>query len=296
MSRVASAGRLRPAGGFELTSWYFFRVSGVLLLVLALGHILITHYLNVPSFTTFDFVAARWSNPLWRTFDWLLLTLALLHGANGARVAVDDWVRWPGWRVVLHSANASVTLIFLALGTVTIFMFSPAQRVGPMSGQLWPCYLMDGFLIALSLATYAGVLAVLVAIVRLLAGVARLGYVGDPGMFAWVLHRATGLGVLGFLLIHIIDIMYVNLGADVYDCTVRAYASPILIPMEIALVAAVLYHAFNGVRVLLIDFWRGGVRNERPLFYAALVLSALLTLPSAWVIIVHFLTQGAERP
>ena len=67
---VASAAGSRPVGGAGITVpgadrlvWYFMRLSGALLIILAGGHILITHYLNGPSETTFSFVTARWSNP-----------------------------------------------------------------------------------------------------------------------------------------------------------------------------------------------------------------------------------------
>ena len=77
---VASAAGSRPVGGAGITIpgadrlvWYFMRLSGALLIILAGGHIVITHYLNVPSETTFAFVTDRWANPYWRTFDWLLL-------------------------------------------------------------------------------------------------------------------------------------------------------------------------------------------------------------------------------
>ena len=102
--------------GFDRFAWYFFRVSGLLLVVLAGGHLFITHYLNVPSDTTFDFVSARWANPLWRTFDMLLLVMALWHGLLGMRTIVIDWVKSAGWRVVLTSLTWVVGLLFTSLG------------------------------------------------------------------------------------------------------------------------------------------------------------------------------------
>src|SRR3712207_1150084 len=104
---MASVSSERSSGGYGVAIpgadrivWYFLRVSGVLLILLAGGHLLITHYLNVPSETTFSFVAARWANPLWRTFDWLLLMAALWHGVLGLRYSVTDYLRRPGWRVL----------------------------------------------------------------------------------------------------------------------------------------------------------------------------------------------------
>ena len=104
------------------------------------------------------------------------------------------------------------------------------------------------------------------------------------------MHRATGIGVLFFLLVHIVDIALIGLGRDLYDETVAFYATPFLIPMEIMLVGAVIYHSLNGIRIILIDFWKpGGVRYERPLYYATLGLTVLLTLPSGIVILMHAL-------
>ena len=62
------------------------------------------------------------------------------------------------------------------------------------------------------------------------------------------------------------------------------YAHPVLIPMEILLVGAVVYHTLNGIRVMTIDFTSGGYRREKMSFAIVLILSILLTLPSAWII------------
>ena len=99
-------GRARPsdANGVELFSWYFFRVSGLLLVILALLHVVIMHVVNTVDEIDYKFVADRWDSPFWKVYDFLLLTLALLHGLNGARVSIEDYVRRPGWRVAAHTA------------------------------------------------------------------------------------------------------------------------------------------------------------------------------------------------
>ncbi|HYZ14390.1 MAG TPA: succinate dehydrogenase hydrophobic membrane anchor subunit [Actinomycetota bacterium] len=118
--------RDRPAGGFELWSWLFMRVSGVALLVLAVGHVLIMHVLDEGvSRVDFEFVQLRWQSPLWRTWDWALLVLALLHGVNGLRVTVQDYVRWPGARFALNVLFALTGFVLFVLGTVIVFTFDP---------------------------------------------------------------------------------------------------------------------------------------------------------------------------
>jgi succinate dehydrogenase / fumarate reductase membrane anchor subunit len=108
---------------FELWSWYFFRVSGVLILFLVFGHILVVHILNNVDDITYQFVANRWQSLGWRFYDWLLLALTLTHGQNGLRVMIDDYVHQPAWRLIAHTLNWSVLGVFLALGTLTIVTF-----------------------------------------------------------------------------------------------------------------------------------------------------------------------------
>jgi len=114
----------RPAGSnFELWSWYFFRVSGVLLLVLAFGHLLIVHIINNVDVINYEFVALRWQTLGWRAYDWLLLFLAIIHGQNGLRVLIDDYVHTRGWRTFAHTANWVFLGFFLAIGTLVIVSF-----------------------------------------------------------------------------------------------------------------------------------------------------------------------------
>lgn len=115
----------------QVWSWFFMRVSGLFLLFLALGHLAIMHVLGGGvDRIDFDFVAARWSGLFWRSYDWLLLALALLHGAGGARVVIEDYVRNRRWRTGLKAVLYSATALFLALGTLVIVTFSPAQMAG----------------------------------------------------------------------------------------------------------------------------------------------------------------------
>jgi succinate dehydrogenase cytochrome b556 subunit len=276
-----------PAGGDQL-SWYFFRLSGALLIGLALGHLFITHYLHVPSETNFDFVAERYANPLWRTFDWLLLMMALWHGLLGVRVSIIDYVGSAGWRVLLFSVNWAIGAIFTLLGTVTILTFDEAaarNNTGPLAGEKWIGDVLGYSLYVVAAGTYIAVVLLAIWAIRERSAGRPLIYQGDSGQYAWVLHRATGLGIVFFLLVHILDIMLIGLGRNVYNHTVEFYGRPFIIPMEIALVGAVIYHALNGLRVILIDFWPKGVKNQRTMYYAALIAAVALTIPSAIIIL-----------
>ena len=131
--RIASGYGPRPAGagGFETFSWYFFRVSGIALIFLALIHILLNHVTTDVSCTSYQLVALRYTNPFWRLYDWLLLTLALLHGMNGLRVVIDDYVHSRGWRLTLQSVAGLVTLAYFMLGTITLITFQASGALGP---------------------------------------------------------------------------------------------------------------------------------------------------------------------
>jgi len=129
--RISSGYGPRPAGGgFEMFSWYFFRISGVALIFLAIIHLFVNHVTTDVSCTSYQLVSIRYQNPFWRLYDWLLLTLALLHGMNGLRILIDDYVHTNGWRLSLQSLLAVVTLIFFMLGTITLITFHGAN-VGP---------------------------------------------------------------------------------------------------------------------------------------------------------------------
>jgi succinate dehydrogenase / fumarate reductase membrane anchor subunit len=112
----------------EAWSWAFMRLSGLALVLLALVHFTITHIVNDVARTDYDFVAERWHNPAWRVFDWLLLVLALTHGANGLRWIVDDYVRRPGRRKAAMGLVYGLTAALVLVGTLTILAFPSRPR------------------------------------------------------------------------------------------------------------------------------------------------------------------------
>jgi len=276
--------------GSERLVWYFLRISGLALVILAVAHLLITHFANVPSETVFDFVANRWASPFWRTFDTLLLFFALWHGILGLRSIMIDLVRIPGWRVALNGLLWIVGIVFFGLGLVTIFAFDEAAgraNTGPLADAFWVADVIKWALLLFAAVAYIGAVLLVIYLVRHISAGTRPVYRGDLGQYAWVLHRVTGAGIVFFLLIHIIDIMLIGFGRDVYDDAVAVYSNAFLIPLEIALVGAVFYHTLNGLRIIFLNFSNTGVRLEKQLFWAALGLTVVITAISAWIIIAH---------
>ena len=125
------SGRDRPIGGFELWSWLFMRISGLVLVVLAVGHVVIMSVVDqgIDRIDS-EFVAQRWTGPFWRVWDWALLSLALLHGINGLRVITQDYVKWPQWRFAVNMFFYVLGFALFLLGTVVVLTFDPATVFG----------------------------------------------------------------------------------------------------------------------------------------------------------------------
>jgi succinate dehydrogenase / fumarate reductase, membrane anchor subunit len=121
----AFAAERRPSP-FEVWSWFFMRISGVVLVFLVLIHVYIMHLVDEGvARVNFAFVAERWESLGWKTFDWLLLFLALLHGANGLRIVIDDYVHRPGLRTMIKGTLYTITGILMVMGTAVIVTFDP---------------------------------------------------------------------------------------------------------------------------------------------------------------------------
>ena len=111
---------------FELNAWLFMRISGVVLIILVLGHLLIMNVLDGGvQRINFAFVAGRWSSPFWQVWDLLQLWLAMIHGANGLRTIINDYSERDQTRFWLKAALMVATVFTIALGTLVIFTFDP---------------------------------------------------------------------------------------------------------------------------------------------------------------------------
>ena len=97
-------------------------------------------------------------------------------------------------------------------------------------------------------------------------------YRGREGMWSWVLHRITGVAIFFFLLVHVLDTSLVRVSPEAYNAVIAAYQTPIMGLGEVALVGAIVFHAFNGLRIILVDFWSWATRNQKVLFYVVIAL------------------------
>jgi succinate dehydrogenase / fumarate reductase cytochrome b subunit len=98
-------------------------------------------------------------------------------------------------------------------------------------------------------------------------------YRGQSGMWSWLFHRITGVAILLFLLIHIVDITMLGFGPTVYNNALTVFATPIVRFFSLALIASVLYHSFNGIRITLIDFWPRGAKYQSVMWAIVMVVT-----------------------
>ena len=121
-----STHRKTSGTNFEKNSWIFMRASGLILVVLVLGHLLIMNVLDGGvQRINFAFVAGRWSSPFWQFWDLTMLWLAMLHGTNGLRVIIGDYAKSGKTRFWLRGVLYTATAATIILGTLVIFTFDP---------------------------------------------------------------------------------------------------------------------------------------------------------------------------
>ncbi|MDO4241909.1 MAG: succinate dehydrogenase, cytochrome b556 subunit [Microbacteriaceae bacterium] len=103
-------------------------------------------------------------------------------------------------------------------------------------------------------------------------------YRGGEGMWSWVLHRITGIALYFFLLVHVLDTALIRVSPEAYNAVIGTYKNPIMGIGELGLVAAVIFHALNGLRVILVDYWSKGAKYQRAMFWIVVAVWAILML------------------
>jgi succinate dehydrogenase / fumarate reductase, cytochrome b subunit len=142
--------------------------------------------------------------------------------------------------------------------------------------------LIEGLVFVLTVGS--GLVAAVLLVDLLRVGKRRRGvaYKGGIGQWSWVAHRVTGILVVAFLFGHIVDTFGVGFGPELYDETISLYQQWWFKPFEVALVAAVVYHAFNGLRIILFDFWPHLALKQKLFAKIQLAAFAIAFLPAAF--------------
>jgi len=110
----------------EVWWWFFMRISGLILLFLVLIHLYVMHLTGEGvDQVTYAFVAERWANVGWKTFDLVMLVLSLIHGANGMRIVIEDYVRSPAKRTAAKGFLYASSAILMIMGIAVLITFTP---------------------------------------------------------------------------------------------------------------------------------------------------------------------------
>jgi succinate dehydrogenase / fumarate reductase cytochrome b subunit len=117
-------------------------------------------------------------------------------------------------------------------------------------------------------------------------------YKGSPGQWSWLAHRITGVAVILFLFAHIVDTAVVAWGPEAYGRVTSVYHNPVVKLLELGLVAAVLYHAINGVKVMIFDFWPSTARRMKPISAVSTLLFLASMAPITWIMGIDILNDA----
>ncbi|MEW6422582.1 MAG: succinate dehydrogenase, cytochrome b556 subunit [Deinococcota bacterium] len=114
-------------------------------------------------------------------------------------------------------------------------------------------------------------------------------YRGREGQWAFLLHRLSGLAILAYLLLHVISISLFMFGERAYMAVHRTYDLAVFRIGLILIVAGVVYHAFNGLRIIVMDFTGRGVAYQRQMWYAVLAITVVSVLYTASMVVPRIL-------
>lgn len=110
-------------------------------------------------------------------------------------------------------------------------------------------------------------------------------YKGGEGMWAWLFHRIAGVAIALFLFLHVFDIYLIGWGRDVFNKIIALYRHPLFELGAIALIAAVLFHALNGIRLIIVNLFPQATAVQKHMFYVELFIVAVVFIPVAYVML-----------
>jgi succinate dehydrogenase / fumarate reductase cytochrome b subunit len=147
---------------------------------------------------------------------------------------------------------------------------------------MWVPKIVEGFVFVLTLGAGLFALYMLVDLFRWRSKQWGPHYKGGLGQWSWAAHRITGLGVLAFLVGHIVDTFMVGFGPEYYDETIKLYQYWWFKPLEVVLIGATLYHGFNGLRIIAFDFWPRLALKQKQFAVVQLALTLACFAPVAF--------------
>ncbi len=128
-TRRYSEARVQAGNNLELAWWVFMRLSGLLLVFLLIGHFYLQNIVINVDKVDYGYVAKQLSQTTWKVYDWLLLSLALLHGTNGTRYVINDYIKNEVTRFWLKALLYAAIFILFLLGSLVLFNYNFQQPV-----------------------------------------------------------------------------------------------------------------------------------------------------------------------
>ncbi len=121
--------KVQVQSNFERTAFMFMRMSGIALLILAVGHMLIQHVLNTTANLTLMFVAEQWNSWGWKAYDFLLLLFAIPHGVNGLRNILEDYIHNESTMRVINIVLAIFVVATVIWAGIAITTFDASRFI-----------------------------------------------------------------------------------------------------------------------------------------------------------------------
>ncbi len=118
----------------------------------------------------------------------------------------------------------------------------------------------------------------------------NLDYKKDTGSWAWILHRISGIALIGYLFLHIYSVSPLSQGKAAFDHKMQTFGSPFFMFLEWLLFAFVLFHSLNGVRIVLVD-WAEGAKYHKSLYRYSLVIGLILFFAMGYIMFSHEITK-----
>ena len=113
-----------------------------------------------------------------------------------------------------------------------------------------------------------------------------LDYYKFIGSWAWILHRLSGLALIFYLTLHIWVINTLTMGPEKFNSVTQFLSSPLFKLLEVGLWGVILYHAFNGIRVVIVDFFKGSLMHKK-LFAVLIAIAFVLWALGSYMLISH---------
>ena len=116
----------------------------------------------------------------------------------------------------------------------------------------------------------------------------NLTYRKDSGSWAWIYHRISGIALICYIFLHIYSLSPLTNGEIAFNQKMSTYSTPFFMFIEWLLFAFVLFHSFNGIRIVIID-WADGARYHKQLYLYTWIIGIIMFIAMGVIMFSHLL-------